>query len=382
MYLFVILRIQNNYKNMEIQIPLFAEAEIGGQEYLPTSQAVAPAFKTSEASIIVEPIVEPQTTQQADTEKWYNERVVEKLASKGLKIENDDIILPEETFIEKINETLKEKNISVKELKEIADLVDQYDKLKNTVDKYGELTDEELTRLAIDRKYGNGYYDKVKSINVESLDAKEALWQKYQLDNKDYDDIEYLRRRFEKEFNAKYADEEDPDFSQRALNQDSKIAKRELAAYKDNILKDAKPQLSTHPKVDEQAFANAYFSKVDETLASPKPLKFTSGDVEFYIAPNEAELKEIQAKMDSLANTLVGRVDVNSIQFQHLYELNAKQILMDRIISEAIKSGVAKYQEKEVLARMKSEPAVITNPERQAKEYDRQVLANSLANIL
>lgn len=250
-------------------------ADIDGE---PSSEPSAE--NTEEATdSAVEPEGEPAAEAEEENTSLSDEEYFGKLSQDtGYQLSSDEDLI-------KVLSQARENETRLKEL-ESRDPFADYDPIVK------DIANAKKAGLNIDA------YMNARKLDVDSLDAKEAMRQKFMLDNAD-EDPAFAKARFEREYKAKYGlindhrTEEDFDspeeyqqflddkkFAEMSLASDERKSKQDLNKWKEQnvTIPDTPTGLSDE---DAKKVLEEYHQRVDSTVSELEGLEFKVGDKDF-----------------------------------------------------------------------------------------------------
>lgn len=261
--------------------------------------------------------------------------VVEAAAVIEEKLEDTISVDP----LEWLNEQWRSEGLKFESLNDIPKLVKSYNDLL-TKSKSQDLTPEEKTRIKIARETGDWtLYDRVSTIDTQSITAVDALKAKLILENPKLPPS-IIDKKFEADLNARMA-HYDEDLAAELLKVEGNEAKAWLDAKKQSM----KPAEDSTEIVDTKEADNKWFEGVDKVIGviqqNKNRITYEFDEKEINVDIDQTELIELRDAMDKPYEWLKDRAlnDDGSYDFQKLAHLVLKDMHHDKIVKEAYERG-------------------------------------------
>lgn len=353
-----------------------AKIEIPGREPQVAEAPTQEVTTESNEEVTTQPVeesAEGATKEVAENEGGETvETPVEEPVSEGVDDETYFKALTEETGIQ----VSSDKDI-VNTLKENAQLKQELEKFKaDPFEGYDPLVKDiaSATKAGMDIQT----YMSARTLDVDSLDTKAALYQKFKLDNAENikQNPTFYQKKFEREFAAKYGkidsqiSEEDFDdnnsyqnaledleFTKAALENDVLVAKQDLKQWqKDNIT----IKQEEAPVEDVKERLEAYHSEVAKTLESTKGLQLPIGDENFTFDLGNDGLEAVREGLMNPQNALkeiigidleTGVIDTNKLSKILVYSAASNN---NKLGDQLKKFAIEQYNKETIEGKMEN----------------------------
>lgn len=283
-----------------------------------------------------------------------------------------------------------------KSIEEIKEAAKAYKEKQESEQQFQGLTEEEIARINAGREFGDyKLYDELKSLDPQNLDNKEVLRQQFFLDEKNRGrDPEYLNKKFEKEYKAKYVpsedeDEEDKKFYADEEKEAAKDARKELENKKQKLQelaqKNVKGEENEPDPKEEQKQDEEWYDMVDNTLKQHDSVEQTVENKEANfsvdISRNKKKEEMVQKAMDQpgqLVKELIGDKNDN-VDPSNLHDFVVWNTHREEILTEVYKQGQNDMKEQFLKDRKNNDPQKANKGGE--KQTEGKSLADGLADL-